>query len=51
MSRRVRNMAMAAIRRRHPDFGDADVRLMFIELTHGKSLADDIRRSCSEHAR
>ena len=43
MSQRVRNMAMDAIRRRHPDWEDAEVGLMFIELTYGKSLADDIR--------
>lgn len=45
MSRRVRNMAMDAIRRRHPEMDDMEVRLRFIELTHGKSLADDIRQS------
>ena len=50
MSRRVRNMAMDAIRRRHPDLGDAEVRLMFIELTYGKSLADDIRSWRAERA-
>ena len=50
MSRRVRDMAMDAIRRRHPDWGDAEVRLMFIELTYGKSLADDIRRWSAERA-
>lgn len=50
MSRRVRNMAMDAIRRRHPDLEDAEVGLMFIELTYGKSLADDIRRSRAERA-
>jgi len=50
MSRRVRDMAMNAIRRRHPDLGDAQVRWMFIELTYGKSLADDFRRWCSERA-
>ncbi len=44
MSRRMRNMAMDAIRRRHPELGDAEVGLMFIELTYGKSLADDVRR-------
>lgn len=44
MSRRVRNMAMDAIRRRHPDLEDAEVGLMFIELTYGKSLAENIRR-------
>jgi hypothetical protein len=44
-------MAMDAIRRRHPEFGDGEVRLLFIELTYGKPLADEIRRYCSERAR
>ena len=50
LSRRVRNMAMDAIRRRHPDMDDADVGFLFIELTYGKSLADEIRRSRAERA-
>jgi len=50
MSRRVRNMAMDAIRRRHPDLKDAEVGLMFIELTYGKSLAENIRRWRAERA-
>ena len=50
MSRRVRNMAMDAIRRRHPNLSDAEVQLMFIELTYGKSLADDVRRWSAERA-
>ena len=48
MSQRVRNMALDAIRRRHPDLDEAEVGLLFIELTYGKSLADDIRRWQSE---
>jgi hypothetical protein len=43
-SRQVKQMAMDAIRRRHPEFDDGEVRLKFIELTYGKSLADDVRR-------
>jgi hypothetical protein len=43
-SRQVKRMAMAAIRRRHPEFDDDAVRLKFIELTYGKALADDVRR-------
>ena len=50
MSRQVRNMALNAIRRRHPDLGDAEVGLVFIELTYGKPLADDIRRSREERS-
>jgi hypothetical protein len=50
LSRRVRNMAMDAIRRRHAELGDAEVRLLFIELTYGKSIADDVRRWRAERA-
>ena len=51
MSRRVRDMAMDAIRRRHPEWDDTQVRLMFIELTYGKSLADDLRSNLAGRAR
>jgi hypothetical protein len=44
LSGRVRNMAFDAIGRRHPDLDEEGVRLLFIELVYGKSLADDIRR-------
>lgn len=44
MSRRVRKMALDAIRRRHPEFSEGDVQLRFIELTYGKPLADGVRR-------
>ncbi len=37
-------MAFDAIRRRHPEFNEEEVRMAFIELTYGKSLADDVRR-------
>lgn len=43
-SRDVRQMAFAAIRRRHPALDENEVRLQFIELTYGKALADDVRR-------
>ena len=42
-SGQVRRMAFAAIRRRHPEYSEDDVRLKFIELTYGKVLADEIR--------
>lgn len=44
LSRRVRNMAFDAIRRRHPEFDEEEVQLLFIELTYGEPLADEIRR-------
>ena len=43
MSQLVRQMAIDAIRRRHPEFDEGQVQLLFIELTYGKSLADDVR--------
>ena len=43
MSRQVKNMAMDAIRRRHPEFSDAEVRMKFIELTYGEDLASEVR--------
>jgi hypothetical protein len=44
MSRLVRNMGFDAIRRRHPEASEDEVRLLFIELNYGKPLADDVRR-------
>ena len=35
-SQRLRDMARAAIRRRHPEFYDDQVRVKFIELPYGK---------------
>lgn len=43
LSAQLRNMAFDAIRRRHPDFSEDEVRLKFIEVTYGKQLADDVR--------
>jgi len=37
-------MAFEAIRRRHPDFTEEEVQLLFIELTYGRELADEVRR-------
>jgi hypothetical protein len=49
MSNQVKRMAFAAIRRRHPDFSEDEVRLKFIELTYGKSLAEDVREWQETH--
>ncbi len=43
MSSRLKRMAFAAIRRRHPDWVDNDLRLFFIELTYGKTLSEAMR--------
>jgi len=50
LSRQVKRMSMDAIRRHHPEFDENAVRLRFIELTYGKSLAEDVRRWQAEHA-
>lgn len=42
-SGQVRRMAFDAIRRRHPEYSENEVRLKFIELTYGFELANDIR--------
>jgi len=44
MTRQVRRMAFDAIRRRHPGLDEDAVQLLFIELTYGKTLADEVRR-------
>jgi len=44
MSRQVRRMAFAAIRRWHPEYTEDEVQLRFIELTYEKDLADEVRR-------
>jgi hypothetical protein len=50
MSKRVRDMGFAAIRRRHPEFSEEETQLLFIELTYGKPLADDVRRWKAERS-
>ncbi|MFT5522928.1 MAG: hypothetical protein ACI9HK_000872 [Pirellulaceae bacterium] len=47
LSRQVKQMSLDAIRRRHPDFDENEVRWKFLELTYGKTLAADVRR-CQE---
>ncbi len=44
MSRQVKRMAFEAIRRRHPDFAEDEVQLLFIELTYGTALSKSVRR-------
>lgn len=44
MSRQVRIMAFDTIRRRHPSLDESEVQLLFIELTYGQPLADDVGR-------
>lgn len=50
-SGQVRRMAFDAIRRRHPEYSDDEVRLRFIELTYGKELADEVRNWQREELR
>lgn len=39
LSLSLRNMAFEAIRKRHPEFTDDQIRTKFIELSYGKELA------------
>ena len=48
LSASLRRMAKDAIRRRHPEFDESEVRLKFIELTYGKELADSVRNYLRE---
>jgi len=43
-------MGFAAIRRRHPELSEEETQLLFIELTYGKPLADDVRRPKAEQS-
>jgi hypothetical protein len=47
-SQQIKNMSLNAIRRRHPEFSDDEIRLRFIELTYGTELARDVRRHLKE---
>ena len=44
LSGRTKRMAFEAIRRRHPDFLEDEVQMLFIELAYGQTLANKIRR-------
>lgn len=48
MSHRVRTMAFDAIRRRHPEFCEQEVRLKFIAITYGEELALNVRDFLAE---
>ena len=48
-SGQLRRMAFAAIRRRHLDYSEDNVRLKFIGLTYGQALADEVRNCQMEH--
>ena len=43
MSNRGRRLAFDAIRARHPDADETEVRVHFIELAYGADLAADVR--------
>ncbi|MFO1064605.1 MAG: hypothetical protein U0892_12145 [Pirellulales bacterium] len=45
LSRQVKNMALASIRRVHPDKSDVEIRLLFIEQAYGKELANGVRET------
>jgi hypothetical protein len=43
LSAEVARQRKAAIRRRHPEFGENEVSLKFIELNYGSDLSDKVR--------
>jgi len=47
-SSRLRDMSLDAIRRRHPEFSEDQVRLKFIELTYGEELASEMAAQLRE---
>lgn len=51
MSRRGRRLAINAIKRRHPEADETEIRLRAIELAYGASLADDVRRWLRDRSR
>lgn len=51
LSQRGRRAAMDVIRRRHPAAGPVEVRMRFIELAFGPTLAADVRRWLRERDR
>jgi hypothetical protein len=48
LSASLRRMAMDAIRRRHPEYDQHEIRMKFIELTYGKELSDSVRAQLRE---
>ena len=43
LSAEIARQCKAAIRRRHPEFDEAEVGLKFIELNYGKELSEKVR--------
>ncbi len=43
LSRQLKNMLLAALKRIHPNLDDEEIRLLFIEQVYGKELADGVR--------
>ena len=43
LSCEVIQLGKAAIRRRHPDFCEEEIRIKFIELNYGQELAEAVR--------
>jgi hypothetical protein len=48
LSTHLRTMAFRAIRRRFPEICETELKLKFIEMNYGKSLADAIRCQMAE---
>lgn len=50
LSSRLRDMLLDAIRRRHPEFSEDQVRLKFVELTYGEAIASEMAAHIKENS-
>ncbi len=51
ISNQMHSLCKAAIRRRHPEFSEDEVRVKFIEINYGTKLADNVRSWRKSRAR
>jgi hypothetical protein len=48
LSQTTRELALAALRRVHPDLSEQEIRLRFAEVHYGRELADKVRARLAE---
>jgi hypothetical protein len=51
LSQTVVELARAAIRRRHPEYDELEVRLSFVDVHYGRELGDRLRRALARPRR
>jgi hypothetical protein len=47
-SRQLKNMTIAALKRMHPDFGEDEIRLLFLRQVYGKQLSEGVLEVLAE---